>query len=477
MIPKPVRAPDATPAERVSGLDGVAVALLAAGVLAPLAALGANTSFLATLAALLHLATALGVVLLLGTAAPVQLWRSAGPPAVCLFSALLWGSLGLSGEPRHDWGQAFREAAGAGAHSLVPDETALEMVKLMSVAALGLAATIVGAKARRLRLTAVVLAAAGAAYGLVALGLHQNNPLEVFGVSKGSHAGRFTATLLNPNAAACVFAMLCVAATGLLSAQYNRMRALAPVLRARAWPALVLLLIAVLFFMGACALTKSRAGLITAVAGVILLLLLRHPPWSKARRALSPRAAWGLGVGLALAIALSGAGALYRAGDLASAAADRIQAFQHYLELARQAPLTGYGLGAFPTVGLHGQTAEEAAHMWNFRAAHNAPLQAALEGGVPFVAFLAMALTLWAVAGARPARPGSRSIRLGFAVAAAVAGACSLVDIALHVPAIAAFASVAFGLSVGAGFDGPPRARPSKEGSARRRSSVAPSAA
>lgn len=477
MISTPRRAPDATRADEIGVRDAIAVALLVVGVVGPLAALGANTSLLAALAALLHLAAALGIVLMLGPSAPAKLWGSAGPPAVCLFSALLWAGLGLSGEPRQDWAEAFRAAAGAGAHSLVPDDTALELVKLMSAAALGLAATVVGARARRLRLTAMLLAAAGGVYGLVSLGLHQNNPLEAFGVSKGSHAGRFTATLLNPNAAACVFAMLCVITTGLLSAQYNRMRAMAPALRARAWPALTLLLIVVFFFMGACALTKSRAGLIAALAGVALLLLLRRPPWGKARRTLSPKAAWALAAGLAAAVAISGAGALHRAGDLASAAADRIEAYQHYLELARQAPLTGYGLGAFPIVGLHGLEAEEAAHMWNFRAAHNAPLQAALEGGGPYLGFLAVGLALWAAAGLRPARPGARSIRLGFALAAGVAGACSLVDIALQVPAVAAFAAAAFGLSVGAGFEAAPEARPAARRGVRRRSSAAPSAA
>lgn len=477
MKPSAGRARLFSPGDRAGPSDVAGVALLVLAVFAPLAALGANTSVLAAGAVLLHLAAALGVIALLGAGAPVALWRAAAPPAVCLLCAVVWGGLGLTNEPRGDWGQTFRQAAQAQAHSLVPDETALELVKLMGLGALGLAATIVGAKAERLRLCVSVVVGAGALYGFVALGLHQNSPLEVFGVSKGSHAGRFTATLLNPNVAGCLFAMLCVIATGLLSAQYNRMRALAPALRVRAWPYLALLLIAVFFFMGACVLTRSRTGLITGAGGVGLVLLLRYGPWRRGSSRLSAKAGWALAAGLSLAVVLSGAGALQRAADLSSAAADRLQAFEHYLELARQAPLTGYGLGAFPVVGLHGLEPAQAAHMWNFRSAHNAPLQVALEGGAPYLLFLGAALSLWAAAGLGPGRAGTRSIRAGLAAAAAVAGVSSLVDIALHVPAIAAFACVALGLAVGAAFDPPQRRNGSNAGPPRRRSRGDPSAA
>lgn len=441
-------APDAAPATRSTAVDRACAAGLVVAVMAPLAVLGANTAFLATGAAVLHLVTALLIVWALGREAPAHLWLLLAGPAALLAAAVVWALQGLAVAPRADWSEPLRALAGAQWASLAPDMTRVEAGKLIGLGGLGLAATLVGLSPARLRFCASLFVAAGALYALAVLGLHQHDPLTVFGVAKGSHAGRFTASLLNPNAAGCVFAMLCIVAVGLLSGELSRLRA-----GRQRLELIVVLAIAAFLFMGACALTQSRSALAVALAGVGAVVALRRSVWAP-RRAIHGRLriGWILAAVVGWAVVGAGAGAVHRLNTLQMAAEARLDAYGHVADLAGQAPLEGYGVGAFASAALHGLTPEEGRDMADFRAAHNGPLQLVFEGGWPYAALVLGALSMWALAGLRGAAPaGARSVRLGFGLAAAAAGLCNMVDIALQVPALAAFAAVGLGLWVGAG--------------------------
>ncbi len=94
---------------------------------------------------------------------------------------------------------------------------------------------------------------------------------------------------------------------------------------------------------------------------------------------------------------------------------------------------------------------------WSFNAAHCAPLQAMLEGGAPFLLLLAAALavTLGQIAHAWARRAAASAVSIAALAAGLLAFGCALVDIALNVPAVAAFAAAALGLAWGssAGLD------------------------
>lgn len=435
----------------LSRRDNWAAALLAGLLLAQLVAWGMNTSMLSALAAFGNLAFALVMLVLLGREAPTNLWRHAIGPAVLLLAAAGWGALGELDMPRDDWTGPLRMAASARDLSLTPDAGRVEIAKLLGLGALTFAASLVGVSARRSRRFVEILAAGGGLYVLFSLALYRIDPGTVFGVSKGAWNIRFSGALLNANAAGCVFAMLCAVSAGLLRGEFNRILSMPRAYATTRAPRAAALAVLLVLLAGACALTQSRTTLV-CLAGVLLMMA----PWPAIGKGRKNRAAWiapvlVLTAALGLGVWLAGAGALDRGRYVELSAFGRIQAYENIWMRLTEAPMFGYGLGAFPPVAQVGLTPVQATVLWNFRAAHNAPLQAALEGGTPFLILILAAIGLWLWPTARPSpRSGQRSTLRGVAGAVIVAFACSLVDIALNVPAVASLTFALVGVLTGA---------------------------
>ena len=112
-------------------------------------------------------------------------------------------------------------------------------------------------------------------------------------------------------------------------------------------------------------------------------------------------------------------------------------------------PLAGYGLGSFAELNAHTLTADSALALWNFGAAHAAPVQWVLETGWPGLMILGVVAGLVGRRLARLLRAGVDPIGQAMVLALLVALAGGMVDIALNVPGIALLASILAGLSWG----------------------------
>ncbi len=314
-------------------------------------------------------------------------------------------------------------------------------------------------RVRAIRLTRW-LVVGGGLYVLLSLWLWRWDPFSVWGVSKGAHTWSFTGSLLNANAAGCIFGMISLLALGLTQSMSRSLDLHAPRLRE-------LLLFGAAGFgvvgaLAATALTGSRTSLIlTAVLTTLLAVidLTRIKDSARLPRLIGAGAlglillAVALGVGLAPIAAKAG---------LHEEFGSRLAAYRDYLKAAKAVPWSGYGLGSFPMVNAAILPSGLMDDRWSFNAAHCAPLQAALEGGLPFLMLLAAALALATgqIVHAWFARKAASAVSIAALAAALLAFGCALVDIALNVPAVAAFAAAVLGLAWGssAGLDLPARA-------------------
>ena len=422
---------DLTARSAITWAPGAASAMLAIG---GLAVLGLNWPLGAAAGAGLSLLM-LAVVAASTGAPPSGLYLTGVPAAVALAGAAAWVAAtqgGLHGPSIRSFGQ----------FGLVGE---LELLKLFGLAAATLAAALLAVRRDRARALLITLLIAGLLYMCLSLALRQHDPFQVWGMEKGPHRWRFTGSLLNANAAGCVFGMIALLGLGVLLPRLPFPQPRLAAVTLWAWSAA-----AAAAGLVATALTGSRAsfGFTLALAALLVLAQVRKRN-SRTRRRRSPLPALAAIALLAAAVATPVIGSLTTRGALAPAAHARMQAFELYAAESSRHELEGQGLGRFREINAPLLTPETAPQMWNFGAAHNAVLQAALEGGWPFAGLLVLAVLLvWipAFVGAR------RSTRLDGAAAlaaASLAGLCSMGDIALNVPAVATFAALCLGLAWG----------------------------
>jgi O-antigen ligase len=400
-------------------------AVVSLTIFSQLLALGADTAVLAAGFAVLDIVAAAAVVVLLWAEPREALWRQIGLAGLFLAAALAWG--------------VAPALLGAGTR-LAPNGPGLEALKLLGVSALMLAGALIGASRARLRRLVYWLTLAGLAYTLAALWIGRAAPFTVWGQPKWAHMWRFTGSFLNANAAGCAFGMLGLLALGL--ARYRLSRT--DLLRASLRDYLLIALAAAgaLAAFGAGVMTQSRAALVLSLALGGLLVVFGGEGGGAGRRA-------GIGIGALLAVGvllgLSQMGA--RPDSVAGDVASRAVAANHYLGLTLQRPWFGYGIGGFEGAHLATLTPATAPVLWDFGAAHDAALQAALEGGIPYLLLIlaALAVTAWPLI--RPGGSPRRRNPLAQAAAAAslLAAICSFGDIALNVPAVAALAALLWG--------------------------------
>lgn|GEM_PF-2158016 len=459
-----------SPIEGLSLGQTVAAVLPVLIVYAELSCLGANTVFLSAAAAVVNIATALVVVGLVGRATPAGLWTGVAPSAVLFGLAVAWGAIGLAPEARPDWTGPYLTAAGASGLGVAPDRTLLELAKLVGVAAIALATAVAASTPQRMRVAVVTLLTVGVLHTLASLMLYALDPDTVVGFAKGGNRWRFTGTLLNANAFGCSLAMVAAMAAAQFRLELRGLQRTPAGARSNRIVRVLISAMLIVLFAAACGMTLSRTSLAALAAAVLFVIF-----WPSrgadvtAGGARSRLARWGpavIGVVfaaglLAVAIRMTGGQTLARLSSVWDDLPTRLGAFQLVADRIGEAPLFGYGLGSFAAVVPPGQSLDLAALIWNMGAAHNAWLQAALEGGVPFAILLTLsAATLFATAFLRRSvNAAERSVRIGAAGALFVAIVCSMVDIALNVPAVAAQAMLILGLLTGAALSEPPMRR------------------
>jgi hypothetical protein len=425
-----VRQPQPRSRRRSSDFGGAAIAVAAAAIVyLQLLALGGDEGPVGVYAALAQMGLAILALVALGPREPFILWGLLALPLGLMGLAAGWAQWGAVAGP-----------------ALAPDAVPTEMVKFAGATAMVVAGVLIGRRRARLEALCVTLAVLGLLYGLLCLGLAHADPMKVWGYPKGAHTYRFTATLLNANAAGCALGMLSVASLGAVLSLSRRFHL--RIASTLSWARLAGVVAGTLACLALCALTGSRASLASSVllgAGMI---------GGAGGRITRLRAglilAGVVGIMTVTGLTLSQIG--WRWDTLATDASQRAMAYTYYVHLATAHPLYGVGLGGFHALNLSRLTPAAAPLFWDYGAAHSAWLQAWLEGGWPFAALAALAVAVLIFpALAATVRRGLGNLAGGALAAVLVSGVCSSVDIALNVPAVCALACLLLGATFGAG--------------------------
>lgn len=335
--------------------------------------------------------------------------------------------------------------------------TLVEWVKLVGLGAFcvaGFAAASDEAEGERL-FTWILYA--GTAYAVWAIVMFLQSPAFVHGLEKQWHLERLTASFLSANTAGSLFGALgCASAVRLFrrvgrklgsraTGEHDDLALWGGELRDAAM--LTVLWIALL-------LTVSRAALAASLAVVALFALLELRRYAKRRRLKARGLAFAAAaVAMALAVLLIGSLSSQlqgRFGRLAEDAVSRAGIVEAYRPDLATTPLTGHGLGAFPTLNALQINEANFGDLWSLSAAHNILLQWWLEMG-PVGTGLAAGVVL--LLGLRlMLRAGSGRVgrwRAGMALAAsAVLLAHNSVDYSLEVQGISALWALLIGLGL-----------------------------
>jgi O-antigen ligase len=403
-------------------------------VFGQLLAFGANSALLATLLSEFCLLAAGACLLLERGPRMERAYLAAAGPLALLALAILWVILPVI-------------APSIAPQRAVPDYLLVELVKLAALGVLVLLGVQIGRNPRGLRVAVFWLLCAGLVYLLASLWLWRDHPTEVWGQVKGRHLGRFTGTLLNANAAACLCATVALLGLAQLHAAFAPERR--PTLP-EDWIEAGVAIVAILFSILTIFLTASRtAGICLAAFALIQALATkRRRRGGGLRRAIAVVVLGGAGV--IGAVVLRGAATFDRPFGSEDSYV-RLAAWRVVTDLIQQSPLFGYGLGAYRQLNQSHLEAAKADYLWDLGAAHQPILQAALEGGIPFAAALVAAVAWVAVSAGRNLgrRAVGQELALGCVAATGLIFAAAQVDIALNVPAVASLAMLLLGLAWG----------------------------
>jgi O-antigen ligase len=346
--------------------------------------------------------------------------------------------------------------------SVAPPETTDALLRFVAYAWIGLGAALAFDSREGRRRLAIVLVASAAFQAVYGSGEYLSGHQHIFGFAKKHYLDSATGTFINRNHYATFLALalpfaLALAIGSPASQPRNgwRERVLATadsagLTRLFGWAAASLLWLGLL-------LSHSRAGLAFGVVGVAVVIVE-----CRTRRA----ARWvAVVAGLVLLALLSrdlaqAPGERFRslASDL-SAPGGRTTVWRDTLDLVKERPVFGWGLGAFESAFPSVQSSEI---QLSYDHAHNDWLEWLVEGGIaavlPALALFALALR----------RAGQRRLRSrdgpDAALVAAAVGALSAValhafwDFSLRIPAVAVAVTATLAVAIGSPT-GAPRAR------------------
>lgn len=422
-------------------LRSIAAVALALNVTAQVIALGCNQDMLRPVAAGLNFATAIAVLLMLPPSA--RFWRFILVPMLLLLTALLWAIL-------PDLSKIAGLASGTPAPlpaRAAPDLTLPGSIGYLGTMAALLAGAVIGYRRDLVTRSFDALLVGATVIAITGLALRQIDPERVWGISKGLHEQRFTGTLVNANAAACIFAVLAI-----LGAARALVHGAAPYTQrppSYGFRQCCYLLVSALSAF-CCLITASRTGfgLLLAALAVLATQILWH------RRSIMTRNGYLL-IGLVLLGLVTAPMFLAdRLPFLLADAEDRGTIFTHYWSLVQEQPLFGFGLQSFSAMNLaHLRSPQEAFEYGYINGAHNQVLQLLLAGGWPFLALQCLAILgiVAAIVTSGPRREVNL-YRTAIWLSLMLILSCSLVDIALTVPAVLTLAASLLGLQWGRGL-------------------------
>lgn len=413
----------------------------------PFFAWGANTSALSVAAAIVHLGWAAFALALLPSTTP-QVLRMA-PALLPLALLLAWAALPL-------WPQW---SAGLVAPAIAPDLVPIAWCHACSLVAVLAACGTAGRLRGFVPVTLTWLCLLAGLLMATTLALRAvDGPAFLTGlvVEQGYH--RFAGLLGNANAAGVSYGMFSLLMRGIALDRWH-------VWRKRVTQQLPLgtlsAVLGTIIALALVALSQSRTALAATVVAHAVYGL------SVGRAGREPRTPHGHRVIAVVALVVAGLATWGFAGMVLDRyrvvqgdGLGRLAVLRYYSKLASEAPAAGYGLGAFDTVNQRHLTPDSVLLVGDFGAAHNAVLQLVIEVGWVGLALVALALIAigWHLTSPRSvATPSAHAMRRGMLLAVAVAGAASMIDIALNVPAIATLSVALLGLVWGQSLGGAAR--------------------
>lgn len=410
-------------------------ALLAPAVLTVFVAhgLGGATSAQAGLI-LIAAMSAAGVTVWRGTLGRSLDYRPLYAAAVC-FVALLAFVVWTAWAPSSRLLQGPLAAlVGSSRVAIAPDQTQLELIKLVGLAAAVICGFQIGSEALQARRAVNLILALGLAWTLAALGGFLING-----------QARLSGLFVSPNTAGCLLLCLFLLALGRAARPLTQQRGrpLDKAIRAAPYAAYAALLALCL------SLTASRSALALAVALGPLLVGARF--W----RARPEKQAWiagaGVvgGVGLALLAFATDRTVLSRLADTSLDAADRWAIWSAYGSAFLQSPLYGFGLGSAPVLAKMSVTPDTYDALWNIRAVHNVYLQWLVEGGIIGAVLMFATLACLLAVTVKGATRGAFQSLVPFLAVDLVFLMQGLVDYPLQIPSVAMMWALLLGLQTG----------------------------
>lgn len=382
--------------------------------------------------------------------------------ALVLFLVLLvWSALTLTAVPGFAIPEAWNAIETPGALTIDRGATLVEILKLGGLACAFFAAWLIGQDELRAERTLTIVIVLGVAYALWAIVAFGTDNATVLSVAKSYHLQRLTGSFFSANSAGALFGLLSVVAWITALRAIRQHLQTAPDARPRRsliW--IAVRAAAAILLWGALLLTVSRAAMVSTLACLLLVTALEIVEGlGRARAGLGKIIGYTAPALLAMLVifaATIGEQFVGELADLGSDSATRETIFAAYWDVARHAPLAGYGLGAFPSLNLAQVTAENFDALWNLGAVHNIYLQWLIEGGVIGAGLMAAVMILILVDIARR-RVGARAGRTRATIALAVSALLLLhntVDYSIQVPAIAALWAFLLGLGAAPGASG-----------------------
>ncbi|ULK95939.1 O-antigen ligase family protein [Bradyrhizobium sp. I71] len=331
---------------------------------------------------------------------------------------------------------------------------------LLAVLALS-CAFVLGARETYARSIAVAFALSGLLYAIFGIVSYLIDPSKILGYDKIAYRGELTATFYNRNTAAIYFG--CCAVVWLVFLLESVRRRKPGRVNLRDWRAVLsseLLppTIAVLICIVAMFMTRSRAGSLASVVGLIVAFLgFFYRSFASRRSVVFAGAAAAVAAGVLMQFL--GGGVAERVSIEGVSDEGRWQAYRSTWRIIEGSPWLGTGLGSFPWVfPAYRSPSISSWGVWD--RAHNTYLELTSELGLPLGVLLALgwfAMFVLLVRGilTRRRRKGGPAVALGVLVATTLH---TMVDFPLQIPA---FSIVVFAI-MGTGLSQSIRSRPKK---------------
>jgi O-antigen ligase len=340
-------------------------------------------------------------------------WRRTAGPFLCIGAAFLWASLPL---------------LLPGIPTLAPDLLPAGLLGLCGYGLILLAGCHLGYRRASVALLVDWLLACGAAILVVGLlSTHDGDSLS-WGGWQPDAEGRFLGTLRNANVTGAYAGGLAVLALGRATMVNLRSGGTAVLRAASYWLVIILAL-------GVCIITASRSAMLLTGGAFAIMIAFGLHLRIRRRTALTSLFACAA-IGTLLIVALPNL-LVERFENMVREAHARLGLWQRCVELVKQAPFHGYGLGSFPILNARSlPDAQAAQEFWTVNSAHNIFLQLAIDGGLPFLllSLLAAALIVRPIVKRVRAR-GTSMMMLSIMLSIAIMVGNACVDIALDVPA------------------------------------------